>query len=364
MSDMRFKILVVDDSFTDQLMIQSILDDYELQCACNGAEALEVLQNDPDVELMILDLNMPVMNGFEVLQKMAQNPEYKRIATLILTNVDEVDKEIKGLELGAVDYIRKPLNIAALRKRIEIHRRLITTRRALEEHNERLEQTVEERTRELVLIRDTTIHALIGLLEARDIESSNHIRRTQWMMKALCEHLSGKDGYRDILTDSYIQELFSTAPLHDIGKVGIPDGILLKPGALTDSERKVMQQHTTIGVNALRYETETKEQVAFLQIAIEIIGWHHEWYNGEGYPDGLKGDEIPLSARLMAIIDVYDALISKRVYKPAFPHEEALRIIADQRGIHFDPNLVDAFLEIDHTIREIAMKYYQRGTGE
>jgi len=356
---MDIKILVVDDSKTDRVMIANMLYGYHLLIANDGIEALEIIEKEPGIDLMILDLNMPRMNGFEVLEAIQQNQNYKQIITLILTNHDESENEIKGLGLGAVDYIRKPLNLESLRKRIEIHVKLKNNSKSLEQNNAILEETVQKRTKELVLTRDITIHALIGLLEVRDIESCNHTKRTQWMIKALCEHLSNKEAYCNVLSDTYIQELFETAPLHDIGKVGIPDSILLKPGKLTYEEFEIMKQHTTYGINALQYEVVEDNVPSFVKTAIECIAGHHEKYDGSGYPKGLKGEEIPLPGRLMAIVDVYDALISKRVYKSAFTHEEALLLIKEGKGKHFDPSLVDAFLAIEEQIKNITAMYIQ-----
>lgn len=356
---MDIKILIVDDSKTDRVIIANILNDYPLLFANDGIEAMDILEKEPSIDLMILDLNMPRMDGFEVLEAIQQNENYQKIITLILTNYDEAENEIRGLELGAIDYIRKPLNLQSLRKRIEIHAKLKNNSKSLEQINAILEETVQKRTKELVLTRDITIHALIGLLEVRDIESCNHTKRTQWMIKALCEQLSNKEPYGNILSDRYIKELFDTAPLHDIGKVGIPDSILLKPGKLTFEEYELMKHHTAYGINALKYEVTEDSLPSFVKTAIECIGGHHEKYDGSGYPKGLKGEEIPLPGRLMAIVDVYDALISKRVYKPAFKHEEALLFIKAERGKHFDPNLVDAFLAIEEQIKEIAVKYTQ-----
>lgn len=347
------KILIVDDSKSDVLLISSILEGYELLVAYDGIEALELLEQTRDIDIMILDLNMPRMNGFEVLEEIGKHPEYKKIATLILTNTDEVDYEIRGLDLGALDYIRKPLNIRSLKRRIELHSTLKKANQYLEQHNLILEKAVRERTKECNITRDVTIHALTGLLEVRNVESSNHTKRTQWMMKALCNQLRTKDPYKGILTDEYVNELFSTASLHDIGKVGIPDSILLKPGKLTDEEFDIMKKHTTYGVDALQYEETKDMSLSFVRTASEIVGTHHEKYDGSGYPKGLKGKDIPLSGRLMAIIDVYDALVNKRIYKPAYLHEQAMAIINEGKGSHFDPDVVDAFFEIEKEIIEI-----------
>ena len=356
---MDMKILAVDDSMTDIAIIKGILFDYNVVTAANGMEAMEILEKDPAIDIMLLDLNMPIMNGFDVLEELSRRKIARKLATLILTNSDEIENEIKGLEMGALDYIRKPLNFLSLRKRIEVHINLRNARIKLEDCNVSLERTVDERTNELIQTRDITIHALTGLLETRNIETSNHTKRTQWMMKVLCEYLQHNGKYSDILTDSYIGELFSTAPLHDIGKVGIPDVILLKPSKLTFDEFEIMKKHSMYGVSALRYELGVDNTPSFVNTAIEIIGTHHEKYDGSGYPQGLKGKDIPLSGRLMAIIDVYDALVSKRVYKDALDHEDALRIIKEEKGWHFDPDIVDAFVDIESTIKEISTKYIQ-----
>ena len=353
------KILVVDDSKADVLIITNILKDYELLVAYDGIEAMEQIEKNPDIEIMILDLNMPRMNGFEVLEALRDHPAHARIATLILTNYDEIDNEIRGLELGALDYIRKPLNLRSLRKRIELHINLNNAHKSLEQHNFMLEKAVQERTKEAILTRDVAINAMVILLEIRNIESSNHSRRTQWMLRELCNHLRRKEPYNTILTEAYISELFSTAPLHDIGKVGISDNILLKPGKLTCEEFELMKKHTTFGVDALKSNENGNKSLSFIRTASEIIETHHEKFDGTGYPNGLKGKDIPISGRLMAIIDVYDALVHVRVYKPAISHEEALNIIAAERGRHFDPDIVDAFFEIEKNIKEISDRFSQ-----
>ncbi len=351
------KVLIVDDSKSDVMMISSMLKDYELLIAYDGIEAMELIGKEKGIDIIILDLNMPRMNGFEVLEAMKADPACRNIAVIILTNYDEIDNEIRGLELGAVDYIRKPLNIRALRKRLELHINLKNAYDQLEQHNYALEQTVRERTRECTITRDVTIRALLGLLEIRNIESCNHTKRTQWMMIALCNHLRQKEPFKCVMTDEYTSELFNTSPLHDIGKVGIPDSILLKPGKLSYEEFEIMKKHAVYGVDALKCEGNEPIDISFIKTASELIGTHHEKFDGTGYPNGLRGKEIPLSGRLMAIIDVYDALVSARVYKPAYSHAEAMQIIAEGRNKHFDPEIVDAFFEIEEDIKAITAQY-------
>lgn len=354
------KILIADDSKTDVAIISSILSDFELLVAYDGVEALERIEQHANIDILILDINMPRMNGFEVLEHLKNEPEHQNIAVLILTNFDEIDNEMRGLDLGAVDYIRKPLNIRSLRKRVELQIKLKNARDDLAQQNLLLERRVAERTRESVLTRDVTIHALVSLLEVRNIESSNHTKRTQMMMRALCSHLRARPPYDILLTDSYSTELFDTTPLHDIGKVGIPDHILLKPGKLTPEEFEIMKKHTTYGVDALRCMGQESDSLPFIRTAAEIAGTHHEKFDGSGYPAGMKGKEIPFSGRLMAIIDVYDALVNKRVYKPAFSHQEAKEIMLAERGKHFDPELLDAFFEIESEVMAIADSFAQQ----
>ncbi len=236
----------------------------------NGVETLKAIEENPDINLVVLDLNMPVMDGFELLNIFKSDKKYANIRVIILTNLDEVDNEIRGLELGAVDYIRKPVNIRALRIRIGIHRKLLNMQHQLEESNSILDARVAKATEELVLTWDITIHALVGLIEARNFESYNHIMRTSMMMKALCNHLKKNTKFADVLTRDYILELTRTSPLHHIGKVAIPDNVLLKPGKLTPEEYEIMKRHVDYGVLALRKELSEKLKCRVLSKRLSI----------------------------------------------------------------------------------------------
>lgn len=357
---MLTKILVVDDSSTDLLIIQKMLVDYDIQVARNGNQAIAILDGDPRIHLVILDLNMPFMDGFEVLEHFKKDEKYNHIRVIILTNLDEIENEIKGLELGAVDYIRKPVSLRALKIRIEIHKKLLQLQHDIEDANYVLDKRIEKATRELVVARDVTIHALVGLIEARNLEAYNHIMRTKQMMACLCHHLSKKNKYYDVLTEDYITELVRTSPLHDIGKVAIPDHILLKPGKLDQDEFEYMKKHVEFGVSALKKELSFDVEVpSFIKTALEIVGFHHEKWDGSGYPNGLKGELIPLPGRLMAIIDVFDALINERVYKKAYSLEDSITIIKEGIGSHFDPEIAKAFLEVIDEVAEINKQYTQ-----
>ncbi|MCH4886034.1 response regulator [Acidaminobacter sp. JC074] len=358
------KILVVDDSKVDQLIIQGILDGHDLISAYNGLEAVEKIESGIDLDIVILDLNMPKMNGFEVLTYIRDNIPSFDVPIVILTNYEEIENEIKGLELGAVDYIRKPLNAASLVKRIEVHLSLSRARHEIKLHNEKLEEMVEKRTHQLYQSRDITINALVGLLEVRDIESSNHTKRTTYMMKALCEHLSKKEDVDCKFTEERIKAIYKTTPLHDIGKVGIPDRILLKPGKLSNDEYETMKGHVRYGVDAICSEINDDDVDNYLTTAMKIIGFHHEKFDGTGYPNQLRGKDIPIEGRLMAVVDVYDALASERIYKNAFGHDKAIEMIISEKNKHFDPEIVDAFVEIQDQIHDIAMKYQSKRGGE
>lgn len=356
----KTKILIVDDSKIDQMIIKDILNGYETLSAYDGIEALEILKANDDIIMVILDLKMPRMGGFEVLEALDLRHNDRSLSVIILTNYEEIENEIKGLDLGAVDYVRKPLNTKSLLKRIEVHLNLINARREISEYNLVLEGRVRARTEDLEKSRDVTVNALIGLLEVRDIESSNHTKRTQLMMRLFAEHLATKEKYSELFTKSYIKTIYKTAPLHDIGKVGIKDAILLKPGKLTPEEFEIMKGHVNFGVEALTSEFDYRAMDEFLFTAVQIIGAHHEKFDGSGYPKGIVGTDIPIEGRLMAIIDVYDALTSKRVYKEAYDHEPSLETIISEKGKHFDPELVDHFLEIEKDILEIAKRYKSR----
>lgn len=252
----------------------------------------------------------------------------------------------------------RPASPPVMWARVRDHLRLSRANRALRMHNEELERLVVERTRELVASKEATITAFCALAETRDNETGNHIRRTQHYIKALAEHLRRHPAFAPELEGDAIQLLFKSAPLHDIGKVGIPDAILQKPGKLTPEEWVIMKSHCEIGRDAIAMaEKVLGSKEPFLDYAKEIAYGHHERWDGKGYPQGIAGRTIPFSARLMAIADMYDALISRRVYKEPMPHEQAVAIILEGRGAQFDPDIADAFREITGTFREIAMQF-------
>jgi putative two-component system response regulator len=353
-------ILVVDDTPDNLTLMSGLLkDDYKVKVANGGEIALKIAQSDTPPDLILLDIVMPEMDGYAVCFRLKANPKTTHIPVIFLTAKTEIADQQKGFELGAVDYVTKPISPPLIISRVAAHLAMKKMQDMLRNQNHFLEMEVLRRTQEVNAIQDVTIHAMASLAETRDSDTGNHIRRTQFYVKLLAEKLRKNPRFLDFLDDDKtIEMLFKSAPLHDIGKVGIPDKILLKPGKFEPHEFEIMKTHTTLGCNAiLQAEKELGLEVPFLKYAKEIAYYHQEKWDGSGYPDGLAGDNIPISGRLMAVADVYDALISRRVYKEGMSHEKAVCIIAEGKGSHFDPDMVDAFLELQDEFKAIAVRY-------
>ncbi|MCM5677974.1 two-component system response regulator [Schlegelella sp. S2-27] len=352
-------VLVVDDTPENlSLMSRLLKESYRVLVANSGERGLRIALGETPPDLILLDIMMPGMDGYEVLSHLKGDPRTQTIPVIFLTAMSQEEDEEKGLNLGAVDYITKPISPPLVLARVATHLHLKTVADFLRDKNAFLEAEVGRRTRELQAIQDVTVVALASLAETRDNETGNHVRRTQFYVRSLCQALRTHAKFERALTDKTIEALFKSAPLHDIGKVGVPDHILLKPGKLTAEEFDIMKRHPVIGRDALqRAEEQLGVEVEFLHFAKEIAYGHHEKWDGSGYPQGLKGDEIPLSARLMALADVYDALISRRVYKPPMSHDEAVALILASSGSHFDPDVVAAFTRQEDDFRAIAERY-------
>jgi putative two-component system response regulator len=359
MSIERPTILVVDDT-PDNLSIMSAMlrNDYRVKVANCGEKALRIARSEPPPDLILLDIMMPVMDGYEVCLRLKADVLTHGIPVVFLTAKTEVENEKKGLDLGAVDYISKPVSPPIVLSRVRNHLNLKAAADFLKDKTEFLELEVDRRTREVQAIQEVTILTLASLAETRDTDTGNHLRRTQMYVRSLAGRLKGHARFREFLTGENITMLFKSAPLHDIGKVGIPDRILLKPGRLTPDEFEIMKTHTILGRDAIAHaERSLGIRVDFLRIAKEIALSHQEKWDGSGYPEGLAGDAIPISARLMAVADNYDALTTNRVYRKAMPHEKAAEIIIQGRGAHFDPDIVDAFIGLQDEFRSIARRY-------
>jgi putative two-component system response regulator len=344
------KILVVDDNPANLTLLQATLEGqgFRLLAARDGTSALAVAaQTSPD--LVLLDIRMPEMDGYEVCRRLKSDPQTSEIPVIFLSALERTQDKVRGLELGAVDYITKPFQPEELIARVNTHltlrclqRRLRKANTDLTELNRGLAQKVAEQSRELLRSRDGIIFAMAKMTEARDDHTGRHLERISRYVEILALELAKTDA---TITPEWIRSVVKTAALHDIGKVGIPDGILLKKGGLSSRERLVMQNHPTIGGDTLlELREELGDGSPYLSRAIEIVLGHHEKWDGTGYPFGIKGGAIALSARLVAVADVYDALISKRIYKPGMSHGEAARFIRERAGTQFDPRVVEAFM--------------------
>lgn len=352
-------ILIVDDTPDNIALLSALLkDQYKIKIATNGLKALQIAGHAPYPDLILMDVMMPEMDGYETCRRLKDDLATADIPVIFLTAKSQAQDEEMGLKLGAVDYISKPISPPIVQARVATHLHLKNARQFLADQNQHLEYLVSKRTEELAKMQDATILAMASLAETRDNETGNHIRRTQNYVATLARQLQPHPRFAAVLSDANIELLYKSAPLHDIGKVGVPDRILLKPGKLDFDEFELMKLHTVYGRDAIiSVETHLGGSNGFLTFAREIAYSHQEKWNGSGYPEGLKGDAIPISARLMAVADVYDALISKRVYKRAFSHEEATDIMREGRGTHFDPDILDAFFQIEEDFRAIAKQF-------
>jgi putative two-component system response regulator len=357
-------ILIVDDAPKNLYVLGELLKSagYVVRAANSGAAALRMAELEPRPGLILLDIMMPEMDGFEVLERLRANSVTEDIPVVFLTALNDKEHEEHGLALGASDYITKPFQSAVVLARVRTQLQAKWARDWLLDRNALLDAEVRRRMRENDLIQSISIRALANLAELRDNETGNHILRTQAYIEVLAQRLREHPRFTAVLTPSFIELLVRSAPLHDIGKVGIPDHILQKPGALTAGERAVMQTHAELGARAIEAAQQSVDgTIEFLAVAAEIARYHHERWDGSGYPHGLAGEAIPVAARLMALADVFDALVNRRVYKGAFSFESARAIILEGRGSHFDPDIVDAFLACCAEFEAIALRFADSG---
>ncbi len=350
-----FSILVVDDNGMNRDLLLRRLGNsgFHLSSAKNGKDALEIMGKQ-SFDLVLLDIMMPVMNGYETLEVMQQDEILQRVPVIMITALDDVDSAVRCIEMGAVDYITKPFNPVLLKARIgaSLERKRLSDqeeryRAKIEHSNQDLSEEVRAKMREISKSQLAAIFAMSKLAESRDPETGEHLERMREYCKLLSEQLSRMPRYRSIITREFVDNIYAASPLHDIGKVGIEDSVLLKPGALNDVEWEVMKQHPVIGAETLREVDRQHPGNAFIHSGIDIAEGHHEKWDGSGYPYGKSGENIPLVARILALGDVYDALMSKRCYKDAFSHEKSRNIIQEGSGHHFDPDVVLAFFETE-----------------
>lgn len=360
-------ILIVDDEALNLRILNELLSPMYFIRACkSGEEAIVNSLIEPIPDLVLMDIMMPGIGGYVALEELKNNSKTKEIPIIFISGLDSSIDEEKGLQLGAVDYITKPFVPAIVLKRIKVHLDLKKARDELRYNNERLEAEVAQRVSENSLIQDITLNIILQLAETRDLNTANHISHTQKYIEILARQMAKTSKYKEVLSEEYINRIVKSAMLHDIGKLGIPDNILMKPGKLTELEFEKMKEHTTIGSKAIKnvivkaiYMEEKlggnhkSETLKFLEEAEIIAKYHHEKWDGTGYPDRLKAEEIPLSARLMALVDVFDALTTHRIYKDIWDISKAVSYIIMQKGSHFDPEIVETFIDVIDKFIEI-----------
>jgi putative two-component system response regulator len=342
----REKIVLVDDNITNLMLGKNILTEkYDIFTVPSG-EKLFLLLGKIKPDLILLDIEMPEMNGYEVIKKLKADPEAAPIPVIFLTAKNDSSSELEGLTLGAIDYISKPFSPPLLLKRIELHLLVESQKEELVDYNNNLQQMVREKTKTVLDMQNSVLKTVANLVEHRDEITGGHVERTKGYLAILLDAMIAQHLYQDEVK-SWDREFFlQSSQLHDLGKISIQDSILLKPGKLTPEEFEIMKNHSIFGVKIIeKIEKETPES-SFLTYAKIFAGTHHEKWNGTGYPYGLKEGNIPLPGRMMAIADVYDALISIRPYKKPFTHQEAVGIIAEGKGTHFEPDLADLFLTV------------------
>ena len=357
MDDKRSVVMVVDDNIANLKVTKNALADFcDVFTVPSAAKMFDLLKrNKPD--LILLDIKMPEMDGYEAIKHIKDDAATSDIPVIFLTGMDSPESELEGLSLGAIDYISKPFMTQLLHKRVELHLTVQTQRLRLEEQahkleaqreelkqfNENLQKMVSEKTDEVIKLQGAILRTVADLLESRDGITGGHIDRTQHVLKTLVYGLKDMGLYEDQLREWDIELMLESSQLHDVGKIAIPDSILKKPEALTREEFEEMKTHVEMGVRIIEHiEAETSDS-EFLRYAKIFAKTHHEKWDGSGYPYRLSGENIPLPGRLMAIADVYDALVSERPYKRKFSHAEAVQIILKEKGTHFDPVLVDIF---------------------
>ncbi|MBI3924017.1 MAG: response regulator [Armatimonadetes bacterium] len=344
----KASILVVDDTPANLRLLSGMLKDegYRVRPVPSGKLALKAADSDPP-DLILLDINMPEMDGFETCRRLKADRRLREIPVIFISALTETMDKVKAFGCGGVDYVTKPFQFEEVLARVETHLTLRKLRQQLERHNRHLEELVAEQVRDIAASQLATILAMSKLAESRDDDTGHHIERTQTYCRMLAEQMRTTEAYAPRINERFVENIFHASPLHDIGKVAIPDRILCKPGRLDEEEYQLMKTHTTRGASTLAAVAARYPKNAFVDMGLEIALFHHERWDGKGYPRGRCGEDIPLSAQIMAVADVYDALTSRRCYKEAFSHEESRRIIADSSGTHFAPGVVEAFLSME-----------------
>ncbi len=361
----QVSILIADDDEVNRDLLTHRLTrlGYRVSAAVDGLEALTLLRQQT-FSLLLLDIEMPKLDGFQVLTEMKSDESLRDVPVVMVTAKDDLQSTVKCIELGADDHIPKPFDPVLLKARVNscIQKKQFFDekeryRLALQKENTQLEYTVQQKVKELTATQLATIFAMSKLAESKDPETGAHLDRLREYCRKLAQDLGNSAEYGDQIDENYIDTIFAASPLHDVGKVGVPDGILLKPTGLDAEERLVIQNHCAIGAATLRAVHEQFPGNAFIQMGIDVAQSHHEKWDGSGYPEGLGGNAIPLAARILALGDYYDALTSKRCYKEAFSHAKSREMILEQRGKHFDPLVVDSFMRLEEVFDDIRQRF-------
>lgn len=348
------EIMVIDDVPENLQLLSGMLtvEGYKVRPVLSGRQALTMADAYPP-DLILLDITMPDMDGYEVCAQLKSMSTLREIPVIFISGLAEMTDKISAFEAGGVDYITKPFKIKEVQARVDTHLRLRFLQMELEQYNSRLCEMVEEQVQEISESQLATIFALAKLAESRDDETRKHVERVRKNCRLLASWLRENSPYKANISMEFVNNIACTSPLHDIGKVGIPDAILLKPGKLTAEEFEVVKTHTNIGAETLEAVGLMYPRNGFINMGVEITRQHHEKWDGSGYPDGLKGEEISLAARIMAVADVYDALRTKRIYKPAYSQAESCRIMFEGNGKHFDPEIIEAFRHLQEKFDDL-----------
>lgn len=351
----RTTVMIVDDTPANLKILEEMLQGqgYHVAAFPRGAMALRAAAKTPP-GLILLDIMMPDMDGFEACRRLKADESLREIPVIFISALDDIANKVRAFSQGGVDYVTKPFQDEEVLARVKTHLSLRRMQRELKKYNLYLEELVREKTKEITDSQLATILAVSKLAESRDNETGRHIERTRTFCRIIAQKLRANHRHAGSITDAFMENIYHAAPLHDIGKVGIADNILLKPGKHTPEEFEIMKTHTTIGAMTLQRVRAMYPQNAFVNMGIALTRSHHEKWDGSGYPDGLSGEDIPLSGRIMALADVYDALRSKRPYKEAFSHEKSCKIIREDDGKHFDPAVMDAFVSCESEFASVS----------
>ncbi len=351
----RDKILIIDNN-PDAIrsLANALPAQFTKLVATSGAKAFDLLSAAPELpSLILLETHMPQLDGYAICSQLQTDPRYQDIPVIFISSSNEIKEKVAGLERGAVDFITKPFDPGEVLSRVDVHLKIFNLQQELKRRQHDLEDLVEAKAKEVTDMQLATIFALVRLTDRRDDKIGGHLERTQLLCASLARKLSETPKFQNRIDEAFISSLFKAAPLHDIGKVGIPDHIYLKPGRLTPEEFATMQHHTQIGAQTLEKVLQKFPDNLLIRMGVEIARYHHERWDGQGYPEGLSGEAIPLSARIMAVADVFDALRMVRPYKKPIPHKDSVAVIREGRGSHFDPDVVDAFLSIESELENL-----------